>query len=116
MEIPPEPTPVAGDAIVAIVAPQHRRQMSMLLADRLVPITLAPLRHRRQGTGEPALCRHLPHHVLAFHGLAPDVGEAQKIERGPARRRVACAIWAAKTEVDEPRLVRMESEAIPGQP
>src|ERR1700759_1529067 len=99
MEIPSEPTSVTGDAIVAVVATQHRRQVCVLLSDRLVPIALAPLADCRQGAGEPALCCHLPHHVLAVPGLSPHVCEAQEVERGPARRRVAQAIRTPKSEV-----------------
>src|SRR5215218_6648477 len=116
MEIPPEPTSVAGDAVVAVMATQHRRQMLVLLSDRLMPVTLTPLADRRQGAGKPALCRHLPHHVLAVPGFSPHVGKAQEVERSPARRRVAQAIRTPKAEVDEPRLVRMEGKSKPGQP
>ena len=110
MEIPSDPTSVAGDAVVAVVATQHRGQVGVLMEDRLMPVTLAPFGHRRQGTGEPSLCRHLPHHVLPFQGPSPDMGKAQEVECGTARRRVAQTTWTAKSEVDEPRLLRMEGE------
>jgi hypothetical protein len=71
MEIPSDPTPVAGDAIVAIVATQHRGEMSMLLADRLVPITLAPgaipgdlpRRNHTQPSAAPAKTRNAITHL-----------------------------------------------------
>src|SRR5215212_5869574 len=116
MEIPSDPTSVAGDAVVAVVAAQDRGQAGVLALDRLVPVVLAPFAHCRQSAGEPALCRHLPHHVLALQGPPPDMGEAQEVEGGTARRRVALAARTAKAEVDEPRLLRMESESISVQP
>src|SRR4051812_48730923 len=116
MEIPSDPTSVAGDAVIAVVASQHRRQMGVLVANRLVPVTLAPGVHRRQGSGEPTLCRHLPHHVLGLPGPSPYVSKAQEVEGGAARRRVALTTRAPKAEVDEPRLLRMEGESKPGQP
>src|SRR5215212_3068040 len=116
MEIPSDPTSVAGDAVIAVVASQHRRQVGVLVANRLVPVTLAPRVHRRQGSGEPALCRDLSHHVLGLPGPAPYVGKAQEVEDGAARRRVVLTTRTPKAEVDEPRLFRMEGESKPAQP
>src|SRR3954447_4482746 len=115
MEIPSDPTSVAGDTVVAIVATQHRGEVSMLLADRLMPIALTPLGHCRQGAGEPSLCRHLPHHVLALQRPAPQVSKAKEVKLGTACRRMVLTIRTMEAEVDEPRLLRVEGESEPVQ-
>jgi hypothetical protein len=88
----------------------------MLLADRLVPSALAPIGNRQQGSGEPSLCCHLPHHVLASHRPAPHVGKAEEVERCTACRRMMLPVRSTEAEVDEPRLLRMECESKPVQP
>ena len=87
--------------------------MSVLLADRLVPVFPAPVAYGRQCTSVTFLCRHLPHHVLALARLSPYVAEAKKGERGTIRARVAGRIWSIAAEVDEACLVGMEHEPEP---
>jgi len=89
--------------------------MSVLLADRLVPVFPAPVAYGRQCTSVTFLCRHLPHHVLALPRLSPYVAEAEKGERGTIRARVAGRIWSIAAEVDEACLVGMERELVPSK-
>ena len=38
MGIPPDPSTVSGYAVVGVVAPHHRRQVGVLIAERLMPV------------------------------------------------------------------------------
>src|SRR5262249_6559532 len=106
---------VARYAVVGIVAPHLRNQLSMLLGDRLVPVRPAPVLHRRQRAGVTLLGRYLPHHVLTLPRLSPNVAEAEKGERCPLRVRVVLAIWSVAAEIDEARLAGMERELVPSK-
>ena len=81
-----------------------------------MPIASAPLSYRRQRPRVPAFGRHLPHPVHALLRLGPDMGEAEEVERGAVRIRMACALRPMKAKVDEVRLVRMELEPVPCKP
>src|SRR5262245_44680007 len=87
--VPAQSSCITCYAEVGIVAPHHRGQMSVLLADRLVPVFPTPVAYCRQCTSVTFLCRHLPHHVLALARLSPYVAEAEKGERGTIRAWVA---------------------------
>src|SRR5689334_13161845 len=80
-----------------------------------MPVVPAPVRDRSQCPGKAAFGRHLPHHVDALLRLSPNMGEAEEIERGAIGGRMNSAIRPFEAEVDEARLVGMESESIPGQ-
>src|SRR6266436_3341014 len=84
MPVPSQPSHIARHAVVGVVASRHRTQMTLLLPDRLVQVMTAPVAHRRKPAREPAFGRHLPHHVVASPRLAPDMGEAQEVERRAA--------------------------------
>ena len=92
MGVPAEASKVARYAVVGIMAPHLRVQMSMLLGDRQVPVFPAPVANRRQRAGVTLLCRYLPHDVLALSRLSPDVAEAEEGERRPIRFRVVFSI------------------------
>jgi hypothetical protein len=94
------------------VTPHHRGQMGVLVADGLMPVYPTPSRNRRQRAGVPVLCRYLPHHILTQPRLTPNVGEAKEGERGTIRLRMVSPIWSVVAEVDEARLVGMESESL----
>src|SRR4051812_49345509 len=113
--IPAHPSTVPRHAVVGVMAPHHGRQVSMLDGDRPMPVIPAPVRHPRQRSGIAALGRDLPDHVDPFARLAPDMGEAEEVERGAPRSRVVGALWPLEAEVDEARLVGMEREPIPGK-
>src|SRR5262245_53783737 len=89
--------------------------MSVLLADRLVPVFPAPIAYRRQGTSVTFLCRYLPHHGLALPRLSPYVAEAEKGERGSIRSRMVGGTWAIAAEIDEACLVGVERELVPSE-
>src|ERR1700730_14734791 len=113
--VPAYSSKVARYAVVGIVAPHHRAQMGALVRDRLMPVAPTPVCNRRQRAGVPVLCRYLPHHILTLQRLAPDVGEAEEGERGTIRLRMVGPIWSVVAEIDEARLVGMESESIPSK-
>ena len=96
---------VARYAVVGIVASHHLGQMGMLVAQGQMPIASAPLAHRRQRPRVTAFGRHLPHPVDALLRLGPDMGKAQKVERGAARIRMACALRAIDAKIDEARVL-----------
>src|SRR3954469_4350918 len=90
--VPAQPSTVASNAVIGVVAPHHRRQTGMLLGDRLVSVGPTPFGHHRHGTGVSVFGRYLPHHVLAVPRRAPDVGEAEEIERGAIRSRMVRSV------------------------
>src|SRR5208283_3278670 len=82
----------------------------MLVANGPVPVFPTPVAHRGHCTGEAALGRDLPDHVLAVPRPSPDMGQAEEVEGGPIRFRMTrglCRLWA---EIDEACLVGMERE------
>src|SRR4051812_10162990 len=115
MSIPAHPSTVSRHAVVGVMAPHHGRQVGMLDGDRPMPVIPAPVRHPRQCSGIAALGRDLPDHVDPFARLAPDMSEAEEVERGAPRSRVVGALRPLEAEVDEACLVGMEREPIPGK-
>src|SRR3954465_3719692 len=87
----------------------------MLHGDRPMPVIPAPWGDRRQRSGIASLGCDLPDHVDPSARLAPDMSEAEEVERGAMRSRVLGALWPLEAEVDEARLVGMEREPIPGK-
>src|SRR4051812_29648352 len=67
----------------------------MLHGDRPMPVIPAPLGDRRQRSGIASLGCDLPDHVDPFARLAPDMGEAEEVERGAMRSRVLGALRGA---------------------
>jgi hypothetical protein len=61
----------------------------MLVADRPVAVFPAPVTDRGHCTGKPTLGRRLPNHLLAVPGPSPNVVQAQEVEVGSIRFRVA---------------------------
>ena len=86
---PTQAPTVAANAVVSEVAPHHRRQMAMLVADRPVTVLPAPVINRGHRASKAALGRHLPNHLLAVPRPSPDMGQAQEVEGGPIRLRMA---------------------------
>src|SRR5712671_4700564 len=78
-----------------------------------MPIASTPLAHRTQRPRVTAFGRHLPHPVHPLLRLNPDVGEAEKVEPGAARVRMACTLRPMAAKVDEARLVGVELEPVP---
>src|SRR5215210_6633634 len=60
-------------------------------------------------------CCDFANGIDPFARLAPDMGEAEEVERGAMRSRVVGALRPLEAEVDEARLVGMEREPIPGK-
>ena len=112
MGVPTQSTAIACDAVVGIVASHPLAQMAMLLGDAEMQIVSAPVAHRSQRASEATLRRALPRHVLSLSGFHPHVREAQEVERGPARCRVAHAMGPFEAEVDEACLVGVQREAV----
>src|SRR5215471_3686955 len=83
-------------------------------AGRGSPVAGAPDTSINRGhrAGKPALGRHLPNHVLAVPGPPPDMGKSKEVEAGSIRLRMSRVLWSLWAEVDEARLVGMESKSI----
>ena len=113
VEIPSDASAVSGDGVAGVMPPHHPGQVSILSDDRDASVFSAPLRHGRECPGVSILRRHLPHHVLAVPRRSPHVGEAEEVERGPVRRRMAFAVRPLEPEVHEPRLVRKKAQPEP---
>ena len=88
VSVPAQSPIVARYAVVGIVAPHHRTQMVVLVADGPVPVGPTPVGDRCQCTGVTVLCRYLPYRVSACPSLAPYVAKAKKGERGLVRFRI----------------------------
>ena len=73
----------------------------MLVADGPVPVFPTPVAHRGHCTGKTAFGRDLPDHVLAVPRPSPDMGQAEEVEAGPIRLRMACALCHLWAEIDE---------------
>jgi hypothetical protein len=80
-----------------------------------MPVPATPVGDRSQRSGIATFGRDLLHHVGASPRLAPHMGEAEEVKRGAARCRMAFAVRPFAAKVDEPRLVGMEGESIPGK-
>ena len=96
---------IATNAIVGEVAPQHRGEVAMLIADRPMPISPAPVTDRSQSSSKTALGRDLHHHVFSSTRPSPYVGQAKKVEVDGIRFWMACSLRLSRAKVDEPRLV-----------
>ncbi len=88
---PSQPSRVAADALVGEVAPHHRGQVAVLLAERPVSVFPTPIAHCGNSPGETILGRDLPNHVLAVPRPSPHVGQAEEVEGGSIRCRMAGA-------------------------
>ncbi len=88
---PSQPPRVAADAVVGEVAPHHRGQVAVLLAKGPVPVFPTPVAHRGNRPGKTALRRDLPNHGPAVPRPSPHVGQAEEVEAGPIRCRMAGA-------------------------
>ena|ERR1700751_2247568 len=110
--VPSQPTTVARDTVIGKVSPHHTPQVEMLLADCDMQVVPAPVAHRCQRTGKPALCRGLPNYILTLLGPTPYMSEAKEVERGPTRCRVARSVGSLEAEVDEASLVGMQSKSV----
>ena len=89
---PTQASTIATNAIVGEVAPHHRGQVAMLVADGPVAVFPAPVVHRGHGAGKPALSRHLPDHILAVPRPSPNMGQAKEVEGSPIRLRMSRAL------------------------
>ena len=85
----------------------------MLVAERPVAACPTPVTDRSHRAGKPALGRHLPNHVFAVPRPSPNMGQAQEVEAGPIRFRMARTPQPLWAEVDEARLVGVEGKSIP---
>ena len=95
------------------MASHHLGQMSMLVAQAQMPIASTPLAHSCQSPRVTAFDRHLPYPIHPFLRLDPQVGEAEEVERGASRVRMANAVRSIDAKVDEARLVGVELEPVP---
>ena len=85
----------------------------MLVAEGPVAVSPTPVVHRAHRAGKAAFGRYLPDHVLPVPRPPPNMGQAEEVEVGPIRLRMACAVCHRRAEVDDTRLVRVEREPEP---
>src|SRR5256714_5420391 len=71
---PAQASTVTADAVVGEVAPHHRGQMAMLVAEGPVAVFSTPAINCGHRAGKPAFCRYLPNHVLTLPRPSPDLG------------------------------------------
>src|SRR5260370_37650927 len=71
---PAQASTVTSNAVVGEVAPHHRGQMAMLVAEGPVAGFLAPVVGCGHRAGEPAFCRFFASQVLCGPGPFPAVG------------------------------------------
>src|SRR2546430_6084914 len=71
---PAQASTVTANAVVGEVAPHHRGQMAMLVAERPVAVFPTPALYFGHLSGKTALCRYFPHHILFFPRPPPDMG------------------------------------------
>jgi len=64
----------------------------MLVMERPVAVCPAPVIDRSHRAGKTVFRRYLPNHVLAVPRPSPDMGQAQEVEAGPIRLRMARAL------------------------
>src|SRR6516225_6632527 len=62
---PAQASTVTANAVIGEVAPHHRGQMAMLVAEGPVAVFPTPVVDRGHCAGKPAFGRYLPNHVLA---------------------------------------------------
>src|SRR5712672_3911905 len=68
---PAQASTVTADAVVGEVAPHHRGQMAMLVAEGPVAVFPTPAINCGQCAGKPAFGRYLPNIVLAVQRRYP---------------------------------------------
>ena len=62
----------------------------MLVAEGPVAVFPTPVVHRGHRAGKAAFGRYLPDHALPVPRPSPNMGQAEEVEGGPIRRRMAC--------------------------
>src|SRR3984957_18316191 len=83
----------------------------MLVAEGPVAVFPTPIAHRGHRAGKAAFGRYLPDYDLSVPRPSPDMGQAEEVEAGPIRRRMACVVFPQWAEVDDTCLVRVERES-----
>src|SRR3954469_24749081 len=71
---PAQASTVTANAVVGEVAPRHRGQMAMLVAERPVAVFPTPAVNCGHCAGKPAFGRYLPNHILIVPRPPPDMG------------------------------------------
>lgn len=118
-DLPPkarEERRVSGNPVILEVTSELPREGLPLRADGVVPVLPAPGSDPLKGTAKAVLGCLAFDDPLAGAGLAPEVGEAQEVERsrapcGPSIRRRRPPIWAAV--FDQLSLLGMQFQPVP---
>src|SRR5256886_16702301 len=71
---PAQASTVTADAVVGEVAPHHRGQMAMLVAEGPVAVFSTPVVDCGPCAGKTAFCRYFPNHVLTVSRPSPHMG------------------------------------------
>ena len=108
---PPQTAVVRRPPVVLVVAPEFGIERRGLIRDRVVPVLLAPLRHRlrtspKTFTNGPDVNREPPSSAARTH-----VREAEEVE-GRRPWRVGAARKRRASERQQPRLLGMKRQAV----
>src|SRR5271165_6555780 len=91
-------------------------QRLVLFRDRAMPVPLAPLPDRLGEAADPAGRRAALNRLLASPGLPPVMGEAQEVKRTGPLLRLRTTPLLRPLERHQPRLVRVEGQAVLAEP
>src|SRR5260370_26572338 len=87
---PAQASTVTANAVIGEVAPHHRGQMAMLVAEGPVAVFSAPSLEHGPRPGKPGFCPYFPTHVPTVPRASPDKGLCQKADVG------AGPLWIAR--------------------
>src|SRR5262245_24963330 len=106
---PPQTPVVRRPAVVLVMTPEFGVERRGLILDRVVPVQLAPLRHRLHTT--PKTSAHGPdmNREPSPSATRTDVRETEKVE-GRRLWRVGTARQRRAAERQQPRLLRVERQ------
>ena len=77
----------------------------MLVSDGPVSVLPTPVAYRGHCTGKSAFGRDLPDHAPTVPRPSPDMGQAEEVEVGPIRLRMACALCLLSRTSPDARVV-----------
>src|SRR3954454_7961538 len=106
---------IPANAKVSEVAPQHRGQAAMLVAERPMAVFPAPGSNCSHRAGKPVFGGHLPNHVLTIPRTPPVMSYDKDDEAVHISFRMARALSLLWAEVDEARLIGVERQSIPSE-
>lgn len=114
-----QPTGVAGEPIVGVVAAQLPHELCVLPCDRSMPVTLEPLRGAAECTAKSVTGRLSSQHPTPIPRLSPVVGEAKQVKTPwppGAQRLTPLEPSGGSRETDQASLLRVKLQTIAREP